>query len=168
MKPRFALLILSVMLSASVPSAAFADASSKPQMTVNGKVFSLTNARAIVVPSPRSGDYVRVVISDQPISSEEIKAFPDILLRKINAGQLNALSFLVLDNHTVDSLDIYSSAFGDGWSPTLSSGNVLEIQQQDSSRISGRLHIESPHKFAEDGAIFSYDVNFDATIQPND
>lgn len=168
MKPESALLTLLLVLSSVLPSAAFADAPSKAQMTVNGKVFSLTNVRAIAVPSPRGDNYVRVVMSDQPISSEEVKAFPDILLSKINAGQLNALSFLVLDNKTVDSLDVYSSAFGDGWSPTLSSGNVLELKQRGSSRISGRLHIESPHKFPEDGATFSYDVNFDTSIQPND
>jgi hypothetical protein len=137
-------------------------------MTLNNTVIPLTNARAIESPSPDGGNYVRVVVSDRPISATDIKVFPDALLGAINAGKLNAVSFLIVENNGVNSLDIFSSLFGEGMSETLSTGNVLKVEHRDASHIVGRLHIESSHKFDENELTFSYDFTFDAPIQPND
>jgi hypothetical protein len=168
MKLLFAFGISLLALGTVLPHAALAAETAKGHMTFNNTVISLTNARAIETPSPEGGNYVRVVVSDRPVSAADIKVFPDALLGAINAGKLNALSFLIVENNGVHSVDIYSSLFGDGASETLSAGNVLEVEHRDASHIVGHLHIESSHKFDENGLTFSYDFTFDAPIQPND
>lgn len=168
MKLLFVFGIPLLALGLVLPHAALAAETAKGHMTFNDTAIPLTNARAIESPSPDGGHYVRVVVSDHPISAADIKVFPDVLLGATNAGKLNAVSFLIVENNGVNSLDIYSSLFGDGMSETLSAGNVLKLEHRDASHIVGRLHIESPHEFDENGLTFSYDFTFDAPIQPND
>src|ERR1035437_2486092 len=135
------------------------------RMSVNGKVVKLSHAYARADPNS-----VLVILTDVPLSDSDLAAFPGSVLKTMNSGKLNALSFSIGADSKggVEFADtnIYDSAFKDGccW-PYMKGEDKKELKTLDENRVAGRGRTEKPVTFGETGDVFDYNVSFSAPIR---
>ena len=158
--PTLAALALALL---AIPAAAVELGTVEGRFVVNGQQVALKHAYA-AAESSAQGDqrFVRVVLSDQPISEQDLAAFPDSVLPQINAGKLHALRFLIVDEKgTLDATDVFLSA----GMPTIKDASRLELQSATEQALSGRLHLTAPQKFGDWSLSLDYDLRFAAAIR---
>ena len=108
---------------------------------------------------------MRVVLSDQPLSPEQLAAFPDSMLTEIKAGKLHALRFLIVDGEgTLDATDVFDAA----GMPTIKEASKLTIESVSGTAIAGRLRLDGVQKFGDWNMTIEYDLHFAAPIRPAD
>ncbi len=161
--PRAIALAALALCLLAIPAAAVDLGAVEGRFLVNGQQIALQHAYAATEPSAQ-GDrmFVRVILSDQPISEQDLAAFPDSVLAQINAGKLHALRFLIVDEKgTLDATDVFLSA----GMPTIKDASRLELQSATEQALSGRLHLTAPQKFGDWSLSLDYDLRFAASIR---
>jgi hypothetical protein len=143
------------------PSHATVDGS----MTVAGKVSKLGHVRAFakkVFGRPA----VLLVFSDVELSAAD--ADNDTKLSELaNAGGLHAMGILTGDDPAGKKQAISNEIYDQGLHGRMSIGgqDTFEARKGTDKWASGRLYLATPKKF-ESGVTFTYDVTFDAPIEP--
>jgi hypothetical protein len=134
------------------------------RMSVNGKVVKLSHAYARADPGS-----LHVILTDVPLSDLDLAGFPESVIKTVNSGKLNALSFTIGADSKggveFGDTDIYDSAFKYAWSPSIKGKDKVELTTLDENRVAGRGRTEKPLTFGETGDVFDYNVSFSAPIR---
>jgi hypothetical protein len=164
MKVQLAVVIVLTTL-VSARAQAVEPGAAEGRMMVNGKAIALRHAYAATEASARGDAYVRVVLSDQALSAEQLAAFPDSVLTEIKAGKLHALRFLIVDGEgTLDATDVFDA----GGMPTIKEASTLTIESVSGTAIAGRLHLAGVQKFPDWNMTLEYDLRFAAPMAAAD
>ncbi len=142
----------------------------KGHMIVNGKTVELTHAYAFARPDSfdKEKEVVRVILSDAPITDEELRHDRDTLDKRAADGSFHAIAIVVGDDmfghgKSAQGNDIYTSEINGGWINT-SGLDKLEMSSMDTKSIAGRAHTDGSHDFENPHVAFDYDVTFKAPI----
>lgn len=165
------ILSMALVISSVLPLLASAEeGSAKGHMIVNGKTVELTHAYAFAQPDSfhKEKEEVRVILSDAPISDEELRHDRDTLDKRAADGSFHAIAIVVGDDmfghgKRAASNDIYTAEINDGWINT-SGLDKFEMSSMDTDAIAGRAHMDGPHDFENPHVTFDYDVTFKAQI----
>lgn len=134
-------------------------------MTVAGKVSHLSHVHAFskkVFGRPA----VLLVFSDVALSAAD--AGNDARLSELgNAGKLHGMAILIGDDSEGKKRAISNEIYDQGTRGRMSIGgqDELEPRKSDDKSTSGRLYLKAP-KTLDNGVTFTYDVTFDAAVEP--
>ena len=167
----YRIMISALLICCLLPLLAAADeGSAKGHMIVNGKTVELTHAYAFAQPDSfhKEKEEVRVILSDAPITDEELRNDRNTLDKRAADGSFHAISIVVGDDMFGDgkraaSDDIYTAEINNGWINT-SGLDKFEMSAMDSGSIAGRAHMDGAHEFENPHVTFDYDVTFKAQI----
>jgi hypothetical protein len=109
---------------------------------------------------------VLLVFSDVALSAAD--AGNDTKLSELaNAGGLHAMGILIGDDREGKMQAISNEIYDQGLHGRMSIGgqDMFEARKGNDKAASGRLYLAAPKKF-ENGVTFTYDVTFDAPIEP--
>lgn len=142
----------------------------KGHMIVNGKTIELTHAYAFARPDSfdKDKEQVRVILSDAPITDEELRNDRNTLDKRAADGSFHAISIAIGDDmfghgKRAESNDIYTAEINNGWINT-SGLDKFEMTSMDANAVAGRAHMEGAHDFENPRVTFDYDVTFKAPI----
>ncbi|MEO8482787.1 MAG: hypothetical protein ABI634_11290 [Acidobacteriota bacterium] len=137
----------------------------KGSMTVSGKVSQLSHVRAFtkkVFGRPA----VLLVFSDIALSAAD--AANDTKLSELgNNGTLHAMGILIGDDREGKKVAVSNEIYDQGFHGRMSIGGqeTFETTRSDATSIAGHVFLKPEKKF-DTGITFSYDVTFDAAIEP--
>src|SRR5674476_996844 len=137
------------------------------RMSVNGKVVKLSHAYARADPGS-----LHVILTDVPLSDLDLAGFPDSVIKTVNAGKLNALSFTIGADSKggveFGDTDIYDSAFKYAWSPSIKGKDKVELTTLDENRVAGRGRRRKPLPGAQSGSGAGHRVTYRAALPPRE
>jgi predicted acyltransferase (DUF342 family) len=162
--PAFFRFLLPLSIAACMPAHAAEEGTAQGQISVSGKVVKFAHAYAREVTSEDRTRYALVIVSDTPISAEDVKTFPDSVIKDVKAGKLHAMSLLIsADGTTVKSSDLWDADFEYGAERTINEDNAIELKSIAIGHIAAHAHLLKEHKYI-DNEKFEYDVIFDTPI----
>lgn len=163
--------ITALLFCSLLPLYASADEGTvKGHMIVNGKTIELTHAYAFARPDSfdKDKEEVRVILTDAPITDEEMRHDRDTLDKRAADGGFHAISIVIGDDmfgdgKSAQSNDIYTAEINNGWINT-SGLDKFEMTSMDANAVAGRAHMKGAHDFESAHVSFDYDVTFKAPI----
>jgi hypothetical protein len=163
---RRAIFISLVITSALLPAWLFAESNhAKGLLTVDGKPLTITQAYAFAQKGffdPTKDDVV-VLLCDATVSPEAVR---DPFARRdlVTAGKLHCVQQTINSEHQVINFKVEDSHFK---MPETggSTEQVFEPKDFAATNISGRAFTKSPQKSFDD-VPYTYDITFNATIEP--
>jgi hypothetical protein len=159
------------LVCGTLPLLATADeGAAKGHMIVNGKTIELTHAYAFAWPDSfhKEKEDLRVILSDKPITEDELRHDRDTLDKRAADGSFHAIAIVIGDDmfghgKSAEGNDIYTAEINGGWINT-SGLDTLEMTSLDTASVAGRAHMVQAHEFDGPHARFDYDVTFEAKI----